>query len=353
MKILRKTIALIIIILMTITLTCNNKVNTFASSSLNASNNRMINIGVLIYSYNSPYLMEFKQGLENIEKEHKDNVRFTFFDGKNNINIQNETLESLLKGKIDLLMLNLADVSENVIEDIIYKVKQKKTPVIFFNVPPQVVSNVSKNYDKAAFILVDTDQAGMIQGKILVNLWNTNKKALDKNGDNILQYVLLKGETDNPMAIGITKSVISTINDSGIKTQQLALINANWLKEFAKDSMESLFLTYDGKIESIIANNDAMAIGAIEALQKYGYNSGDKSKNIAVVGIDAIPEAKDLIDKGLMTGTVVEDPKILAEAFYNVGMNLLNNLNPIENTNYKVVDGEIVVPFPFQEYIKK
>ncbi|NYC75466.1 ABC-type sugar transport system substrate-binding protein [Clostridium beijerinckii] len=96
-----------------------------------------------------------------------------------------------------------------------------------------------------------------------------------------------------------------------------------------------------------------MAIGAVEALQKYGYNKGEKSKNIAVVGIDGIPEAKSLIDKGFMTGTVIQDPKVLAEVFYNVGMNLVNNLSPTENTKYNVVDGEIIVPFPYEEYIKK
>lgn len=63
-------------------------------------------------------------------------------------------------------------------------------------------------------------------------------------------------------------------------------------------------LRYGDKIEAIISNNDAMAIGAIEALQKYGYNKEDKSKYIPVFGIDGIPAAKDLINKGVMTGTV-------------------------------------------------
>ena len=88
--------------------------------------------------------------------------------------------------------------------------------------------------------------------------------------------------------------------------------------------MESLFLRYGGKIEAIISNNDAMAIGAIKALQKYGYNKGDKSKYIPVVGIDGIPEAKDLINKGIMTGTVSQDPNETAEALYTVGMNLVS-----------------------------
>jgi methyl-galactoside transport system substrate-binding protein len=58
-----------------------------------------------------------------------------------------------------------------------------------------------------------------------------------------------------------------------------------------------LILKYGNKIEVIIANNDTMAIGAIEALQEYGYNKSDKSIYISVVGSDALEEAKDLVDK--------------------------------------------------------
>lgn len=114
-----------------------------------------------------------------------------------------------------------------------------------------------------------------------------------------------------------------------------------------------MFLRYGGNIDAIISNNDAMAIGAIEALQKYGYNKGDKLKNIAVVGIDGLQEAKDLIDKGIMTGTVIQDPKVHSELLYTIGVNLVNNLNPTENTNYQIVDGQIIIPFPYNTYVSK
>jgi methyl-galactoside transport system substrate-binding protein len=39
--------------------------------------------------------------------------------------------------------------------------------------------------------------------------------------------------------------------------------------------------------------------------------------------------------------------------FYTIGMNLINNLNPIENTNYKNVNGEILIPFPYNAYTGK
>ena len=96
-----------------------------------------------------------------------------------------------------------------------------------------------------------------------------------------------------------------------------------------------------------------MAIGAVEALQTYGYNKGDKSKNIIVVGFDGLQEAKDLIDKGFMTGTVTQDPTTVSEALYTIGMNLVNNVDPLENTNYKLGSAGIVVEFPHYEYITK
>ncbi len=348
---LKRIILCIIIIIMSMN---NSKASAYASSGLNGNIEKIVNVAVLLYSFDDLFMQQLKQSLENIQNENKDMVRFTFYDGKNNIAIQNETLDSIVSGgNIDLVMANLADIRENAVSTIINIVRLKKIPIVFLDVHPDVVSKVSKTYGKAAFILANSNLAGTVQGNILVNLWNTDKKVLDKNNDNILQYVILHGESENPVAIDRTKYSISTINNSGIRTQQLALVNANWLKNIANSAINSLFLKYDGKIEAIISNNDAMAIGAIEALQKYGYNIGDASKYIAIVGIDAIPEARDLVDKGLMTGTVVQDSKILAEVFYNVGMNLVQNLNPIENTNYKIVNEEIIIPFPYEKYVKE
>lgn len=94
------------------------------------------------------------------------------------------------------------------------------------------------------------------------------------------------------------------------------------------------------------------AIGAIDALQKYGYNKEDKSKFIPVFGINAIQEAKDLVDKGIMAGTVTQDPNFIAEAFYLIGLNIINNANPVENTDYTYSDGRIIIPVPHSGYIK-
>jgi len=353
MRAWRKIAILTMVGLIIFCLTSNAKVNTFTSTSLDLNNRRIINVAVLLYSFDDLFMMQLKQNLQDIQNQNKDKVQFTFYDGKNNIAVQYQTLDSLIKSDVDLFILNLADAKESVLKDFILKIKQKNVPIIILEAFPTAISEISKYYDKVAFVgPANTKQAGIEEGTILVNQWNSDKNLIDKNGDNILQYVLLEGPANNPVSNERKKYSISTINNAGIKTEELERVNANWSKQLAKDVINNLFLRYNGGIEAIIANNDAMAIGAIEAFQRYGYNTGDKSKYVSVVGIDGISEVKNLVDKGIMLGTVIQDSKLLAEGFYNVGINLVNKEEPLANTNYTVVDGLIEIPLKYEKYEK-
>ncbi len=345
MKILRRTPLIMIIFMIIITLEFNYQTNFFISSIAAIANPP--NVGVLLFDFNDPYISLVRQSLENIEKENPDKVRFSFYDAKDNQAIQNATISNLITNNIDLLLVNLVDTKQSTVSDIINNANLKKIPLIFFNIELPINTNISTN--KVFIIATDSKISGVMQGKILMDLWNNNKSGIDKNNDNILQYVMLQGKTNNQAAINRSIYPISTLNDNNIQTQQLALTVCNWNQECAKSAISSLFLRYDGNIEAIIANNDAMAIGAIEALQSYGYNKGDKTKTIPVVGIDAIPEAKELINKGFMTGTVTQDPKALANALYSIGLNLVYNREPLEGTDYKL-SKKGMVEIPYYEY---
>jgi len=351
-KIIKKTLTYIIILIMASMLTSNSLISSHAKADLSSDNKKTANIGVLLYSFNDLYMSKIKSSLEDIQKNNVNEVNFTFFDCKNNQAIQNEIINSLTSADFDLLAVNLIDTKEFVINDVINKARQKNIPIILFNIEPSSVSSdLAKSYDKVIILSTDSKQLGTLQGKILINKWNTNKNSIDKNNDGILQYVIFQGTPYSPIALERTKYSISAINDAGIKTQQLELKDAYWDKELAKLAMESFFLRYNGNIEAIISNNDAMAIGAIETLQKFGYNKNDKSKYVSVVGIDALEEAKDLVDKGIITGTVTQDPAATAEAIYKIGMNLISNLNPLENTNYELDDKGLVKTMSYREYV--
>ncbi|MCI1579257.1 MAG: galactose ABC transporter substrate-binding protein [Clostridium beijerinckii] len=319
--------------------------------NLNGASIIPVKVAVFQSREDDQYNIEVRKNLEDIQKENKGKVEFTFFDGKENQVIQNESIYEAIDDHFDLFVINLVDTKVDTISDVINKIEKNNIPLILNGTPNKYILNFITPYKNIVFLGTDTEQSGALEGKIIVDSWNANKGAIDKNKDNILQYIMLQGKIDHPGTIDRTKYSISTINDAGIKTHELAIQSCNWDEECARASIDSLFLRYGNSVEAIIANNDAMAIGAVKALQKYGYNKGDKNKNVLVVGIDAIPEAMELVDKGFMTGTVIQDASAEAQAIYSVGMNLVKGKDPLEGTKYKFDDNRIL-RMPYREYVK-
>jgi len=349
MKSVKSVILIIIIFVMTSTLIGNTKNNLCIRS--NAAIKNQVNIGVLVSNINDPYINLVIQGLENIQKNNEKKIKLTLFDSKSNKAIENEALDNLLRSDIDLLLGNLLETKVDSLEKFIDKIKDKGIPAVLFNAEPPIITNKMKEYKKFIIVTTDPKEAGNLQGTLVANEWNKNKSAIDKNKDDVLQYIMLEGSLNNVGALERTRTSISTIESYGIKTQELSRKIAFWNQELAKNAIESLFLNYGDKIEMIIANNDAMAMGAIEALQKYGYNKENSVKNIPVFGIDGIPAAQELIKKGVMTGTVFEDPNDTAEALYKVGMNLISNKPPLEDTNYKINETGTIIRITYRGVI--
>lgn len=310
-----------------------------------------VKIDVLLYRFDDKYIASVREELEKIQTENSDKVRFVFHDGKNDQALQNQSLDSVIKEGTDLLLVNLVDI--NTAQSVINKIKEANIPVVLFNREPNIPDQPIKSYNRAVFIGTDAKEAGVLQGEIILDEWNNNRNNMDKNADGILQYLMLTGERNNLEAIGRTKYSILTIQKAGVPTEELALRVGDWDRELARVATESVFFRYGNRIEAIIANNDDMAIGAIEALQARGYNKGDISRTIAVVGVDATDEAKDLIAKGFMKGTVIQDDYEMAKALYLVGMNLVQGKGPLDGTDYKFDETGVSIRIPYKEYMKK
>ncbi|AWK50185.1 galactose ABC transporter substrate-binding protein [Clostridium beijerinckii] len=353
MKIARKILVFTILVIMISALI--NKISNNVDNSICLSTNsarKVNNVGVIFFKLDDPYMSLVKQGLDNIQKENESTVKFTYFDGMDNEAIKDVALDSMFKDNFDLLLIDLVNEDENEVLDIVTRAKQRNIPLILFNFELSTIPEGVTYYDKVIFIATDSKKSGILQGNIIVDKWRAKKDIIDKNRDNKLQYIMLKGDPESKATNYRTNYSILTINNAGIETEEVSSNVYNWDRELAKLNVDSLFLRYGNKIEVIISNNDAMAIGAIEALQKYGYNKGDNTKSIPVFGIDGIPEAKDLISKDIMAGTVIQDPNELAQALYTVGMNLVLNINPLENTNYKFDKTGVSIELPYYEYRK-
>jgi methyl-galactoside transport system substrate-binding protein len=347
MKILKKVLSLIVV---TILLLHIAETTTYASPD--ASTQKTIKAAVFLNDFNNLFFSNIKKGLEDVQKEHENKIEFTFFDSKGNQLIENENIDKALNSNFDLFVVNPVTTKTEEIENALSKITSADIPLIIYLPPTSSLVGIIKTAPRAVVINEDVNQAGTLQGKILADAWNTNKDTLDKNKDNIMQYVLLQGTTNYESTIARTKYSIRALNEADIKTQQLLSTVCNWNRECARTAIESAFLTMGDKIEVIISNNDEMAIGAVEALQKYGFNKGGNSRYIPVVGIAGLPEAKKLVDDGIMTGTVAQDFPTLANAIYAVGVNLVLGNNPVKDTNLKFDETGITIKIPGSEYVK-
>ena len=298
-------------------------------------------IGVLIYKYDDTYISTVRQALE---AKAKGRATLYLNDGKGDQGTQNDQVDLLLQKDIDVLLVNMVDIGAA--STIVNKAKVADVPVIFFNREPD--TNVIKSYDKARFVGTNAKDAGIIQGEIIVDLWKSGK--FDTNGDGKMQYVMFKGEPDNPEAVARTEYSVNTVKENGIEVQELGLQVANWDTEQANRAMEAWITKFGNKIEFVIANNDGMAQGAIAALQAAGFNKGDESKYIPVVGVDATDAAKELISKKYMSGTVLQDGEAMAEALITLAMNAAEDRDFLEDSNYKYDDTGVAVRIPYQPY---
>ena len=343
-KVLKLTIALIIIL----TTLVSYSVNT-SCKSFNLEVEVPLKVAVLLYKANDTYIAEVSKNLVEIQKQNQGKVEFIFFDGNGDQKTQNESLDMVLKEKYDLLFLNLVDI--NSAKTAINKIKQTNIPVVLYNREPNV--NIIREYTKAIYIGSNIKEGGDLQGDVVTQEWNNNKGLIDKNRDGIMQYIMLEGDPNNPEAIGRTKYSVQTIHEAGIKTEQLGLEICNWNRELAHIATTNFYLRFGDKIEVIIANNDEMAIGAIQALQTFNSNKGDKNRTIPVVGVDAIPEAQDYIKKGFMAGTVIQDANAMAKAMYIAGMNLISGKVATYNTEYKFDETGVIIRIPYKRYEQK
>ena len=298
-------------------------------------------IGVCLYKYDDTYISTVRQELEKLAKDKAD---LYLNDGKGDQGTQNDHIDLLIQKGVDVLVVNLVDVGAA--QTVINKAKTADIPIIFFNREPS--ADILNSYDKAIFIGTNPKEAGIIQGEIVSNTWNSGD--YDKNNDGILQYVMLKGEPDNPEAVARTEYSISKIKENGIDIEELGLQVCNWDTELANSAMSGWLTKYGDKIEFVISNNDAMAQGAVSALQSVGYNKGDKSKYIPVIGVDATDAAKDLISKGYMTATVLQDAKAMAEAINNIAINSSKGNEFLLDTIYKFDESGKSVRIPYKSY---
>ncbi len=300
-----------------------------------------VNIGVAIYKFDDTFMTGVRNAISAQGSELK--VFVDIVDSQNNQPTQNDQVDAFLTKGMNALAVNAVD--RTAAGPIINKAKADNVPIVFLNREPE--SADMQSYDKVWYVGAKAEESGTMSGEIIADYWKAHPEA-DKNKDGVLSYIMLTGEPGHQDATLRTEYSVKAIEAAGIKVEKLAEDTAMWNKVTATDKMKA-FISSVGldKIEAVLANNDDMALGAIEALKSSGYNTGDATKYIPVVGVDATSPALDSMAKGELLGTVLNDAVNQGKATVNVANAAVKGLEiNKDNIGYEVTDGKYVwIPY--------
>lgn len=259
-----------------------------------------VRIGVLLYRGDDTFISTLRTSLESRAKEYEQEtglkVTLDIMDAKSSQNTQNSQAERLISLNCDALCVNMVDRSAASV--IIDKAIAADIPLVFFNREP--VAEDMNRWEKLFYVGADAKESAVLQGQIVAEAYHENPDSLDRNGDGHVSYVILEGESSHQDSLIRTEWSIQTLKDGGVPLEKIAGGIANWEKSQASALMEQWLKAYPDEIELVISNNDDMALGAIEAMDREGILKG----YIKVVGIDGTPVGQEAVSSGQLLGTV-------------------------------------------------
>ena len=327
------------------TLACAAVVPSQAAPAATDANSN--SISVFYYSLNDLFINQLSAALQ--DRALANGIKLRQYDASDDLMRQISQIQSALVINKDgaPILVNPVDTQNGIAA--LRSARQNKVPIIFFNRKPS--DEALASYEDAWYVGSNPSNSGFYQAEIVRDYFKAHPEA-DRNKDGVISYVMLKGEPSHQDTALRSNTFVRTLLEDGVKLKPIASINANWSQNRAQNEVSTLADRGQlAQIELIVCNNDAMALGAINALQAEGYNipntpAGDHSKYIPVVGIDALPQALDAVERGTMIGTVFNDYGAVADVMMRITEAYLNGEHITDDILGYTTNGHVIdVPY--------
>lgn len=301
-----------------------------------------IRIGISLYRGDDTFINNIRSILEEKAKEYEreNNIKVTLDiqEAKGSQNIQNNQVERFISLGCDVLCINPVDRMDASV--IIDRAMTAGVPVVFFNRQP--VEEDMNRWDQLYYVGVDAKETAILQGKMVVDLYRKQPEAVDMNGDGVVSYVMLEGETSHQDSLIRTEWSVQTLKDGRVPIEKIIGGIANWERSQASALMEQWLTEYPDTIELVISNNDDMALGAIDALERA------EITEVNVIGIDGTTPGLEALENGKLLGTVSANKELYGSAVMELAASCalkkaLPEEYPLEDGTYYWTPQEILI----------
>jgi len=267
-------------------------------------------VALVLKTLNNPFFIDMEKGARQAAQ--KQGVRLLVQAPERELDVekQMQIIETLIQSRVSALCVTPSGSKE--IVPAIVKANAAAIPVIVVDtrVEPQTLQEAGGTV--AAFIGSDNFEGGRLAGEYL-------KKTLGQKGKVAILEGIPGHETGDSRLKGFKQALASSPQIQIVSSQ-----TANWERDQGYNVFQNILQSHPD-VQALFACSDLMALGAIEAIASAG-----KTGKIVVVGFDALPEARDAIQKGMMEATIAQSPMQMGAL-------------AIE-TAYRLLKGETVAP---------
>jgi ribose transport system substrate-binding protein len=239
-----------------------------------------IRIGVTVYDMSS-FIAQGKEGMQSYAKAN--NIRLLWNSAGNDVSTQASQVDQLINQRVNAIVI--VPVQADSLGPQLRAAKKADIPIIVVN------TSLANSDAVTSSVLPDDVAAGAQEMEMMA-------KHLGGQGN----IVILQGPLGSSPELDRTKGIESVLAKyPGIKV--LAKDTANWKRDEAVNKTKNWLSGFGDRIDGIVAENDDMALGALQALS-------EAKKSTPVVGIDGIQDGLAAVKDGRLIGTSLQHGRV-------------------------------------------
>jgi inositol transport system substrate-binding protein len=286
-------------------------------------------VGVSMALFDDNFLTVLRNGMQDYAKT-LDGVTLQVEDAQNDVAKQQSQIQNFIAAGVDAIVVNPVDTDATAAMSKI--AADAGIPLVYVNREP---ANIDTLPEKQAFVASNEVESGTLETQEVCKLLGGKGKA-----------VVMMGELSNQAARMRTKDIHDVLATDACKGITIVEEQtANWSRTQGADLMTN-WLSAGLEFDAVIANNDEMAIGAIQALKAAGK---DLSK-IVIGGVDATQDALAAMAAGDLDVTVFQNAAGQGKGSLDAALKLAKG-EKVEKKVY--IPFELVTPANLKDYQAK
>ena len=247
-------------------------------------------IGVTMALFDDNFLTVLRNGIQKSADETGVSVQIE--DAQNDVAKQLDQINNFIASGVSAIIVNPVDTSAT--QAMTDAAAAADVPLVYVNRQP---INLDTLPDNQAFVASNEVDSGTLETIALCDNWAAE-------GKTAVNVYVMQGELSNQAAVQRTADIFDVIKAGKCKVTVNVIDQqtANWSRDQAQNLMTN-WLSTGAAFDGVIANNDEMAIGAIQAMKAAGIDMA----TVQVGGVDATQDALAAMQAGDLDVTVFQN----------------------------------------------